>query len=165
MQIRVRNKGKTEEGRRLMGFIAQMEGITHRERRHQDQERRGRWTGKVVWLTGGWGWRACNRRASLVHGGGSLLWKAMQATAKEGHRWRRRIFDKIYCGLWFFLAFAWGDSKDQICFSINFLAATLFSTLHSLFSGAGTGGRSRPGFARVVKGLCLPPAFDQMLWT
>lgn len=142
-----------------MGFIAQMESITHSESRHPDQEGRGRWTGKVVWLTGGWSWRACNRRAWWIS-----VWRAMQAAAKEGHRWRRRIFDKTYCGLWFFLAFAWGDSKDQICFSFNFLAARLFSALHSLFSGAGIGGRNRPGFVRVVKGLRLPPTFDQILW-
>lgn len=32
-----------------------------------------------------------------------------------------------------------------------------------MFAETGLGERSRPGFVRVLKGLCLPPAFDQIL--
>lgn len=40
MQIRVRSKEKIEEERRLMGFISQMESITHCKRKRAARQRK-----------------------------------------------------------------------------------------------------------------------------
>lgn len=79
--------------------------------------------------------------ATGVHGR-SLLWKVMQAAAKEGHRWRRRIltrFTAVYNFSWHLHE---GTVKTKFVFQLTFWVPDCFLHLILYFLGLALAGET-----------------------
>lgn len=161
MQIRVRSKEKIEEERRLMGFISQMESITHckrkraaRQRKKEDYE-----LGRLSGWTGGWVWRPWNRDEwwDLLSWGG-----AMPVSAREGHRWKKKILKRFVVVYEFFLHFHEMIVKTKFVFQLTFWLPDCF--LPFIFIFWSWPWREKQAWLHEgYKGICLPPTLDQIL--
>lgn len=122
--MRVRSKEEIEEERRLMGFILQLERITHwKGKKKRSKKRVGKKELEWCSLTKleGRFWRDERKERAL----GSAL-AQVDVHGKPG-AWRgKEDFKKICSVLWVLLLALPDDSKDLIWLPINFLATSLF---------------------------------------
>lgn len=84
------------------------------------------------------------------------LCQHQQGRGADGERiWKR--FAVAYD--FFFWHFHEMIAKTKFVFQLTFWLSDQFLALHFFPLGAGLGGRDRPCFMRVLKGMCIPPTF------